>query len=208
MQVQKEEKREKILEVAKEEFMKHGYMDSSLRTIAKKSDMSVSNLYSYFANKNELFKVIVAPTVHKFNLILKRIENYSKSTNKSLLCKPPANKAMETMVEVIDRNRFYLTLLLFKSQGSEMEDFAENVIEKCTELFLDQNGVCSVCNQAVKPIEISDFFLHNISSFCVGIINEIVMHNISKDEMRLYFTEIFTFLNSGYKALLSDSSRC
>ena len=53
-QVLKDEVRDSILESAREEFLEHGFDDSSMRRIAQKSRMTVGNLYRYFKSKDEL----------------------------------------------------------------------------------------------------------------------------------------------------------
>ncbi|MCC0637645.1 MULTISPECIES: TetR family transcriptional regulator [unclassified Clostridioides] len=45
MQIKKEEIEKKIAEVATNEFLKKGYENSSMRTIAKKAHTSIGNMY-------------------------------------------------------------------------------------------------------------------------------------------------------------------
>lgn len=54
-----EEKRERILRVAREEFANNGFEHTSIQQIAKKSDISVGSVYKYFENKDSLFAMIV-----------------------------------------------------------------------------------------------------------------------------------------------------
>ena len=55
MQIKKEEIENAIIAAAKAEFMDKGYKDASLRSIAKKSGVSLSNIYNYFKSKDMLF---------------------------------------------------------------------------------------------------------------------------------------------------------
>ena len=55
MQIQKDNIRKKILEVARSEFIAKGFKDTSMRTIAKKGEVNLSNIYNYFSNKDEIF---------------------------------------------------------------------------------------------------------------------------------------------------------
>ncbi len=66
-QVLKESRRRKIISSAIEEFYNNGIDASSMRVIAKNSDMSVGNLYRYFKNKHELAKYIIDPVLQKLN---------------------------------------------------------------------------------------------------------------------------------------------
>lgn len=59
MQIQKDEIRAKIIEVAEQEFLKHGFKGASMRTIAKKAHTTLGNIYNYFENKEEIFDAVV-----------------------------------------------------------------------------------------------------------------------------------------------------
>ncbi len=54
-----EEKRERILKTAREEFANNGFENTSIQQIARKSDISVGSVYKYFENKEMLFTYIV-----------------------------------------------------------------------------------------------------------------------------------------------------
>jgi AcrR family transcriptional regulator len=55
MQFQKNDIKKVILREAREEFMEKGFKDASMRTIAKSAGVTLSNIYNYFRNKNEIF---------------------------------------------------------------------------------------------------------------------------------------------------------
>ena len=52
---QKEELRGKILQAAKELFMKKGFEDTSIRNIAEKIEYSPTTIYLYFKDKDDIF---------------------------------------------------------------------------------------------------------------------------------------------------------
>lgn len=54
-----QEKQERILRVAREEFADNGFENTSIQQIAKKSGISVGAVYKYFDNKESLFNLIV-----------------------------------------------------------------------------------------------------------------------------------------------------
>ena len=72
-QVLKDEQREKIVESAKQEFLEHGFENSSMRRIALRSRMTVGNLYRYFRNKEELNRFIVDPAFTAINAMVKEL---------------------------------------------------------------------------------------------------------------------------------------
>ena len=52
MQYLKEDIQEKILHIAEEVFSEKGYKDASMREIASRTGITVSNIYHYFTNKD------------------------------------------------------------------------------------------------------------------------------------------------------------
>ena len=50
MQYLKEDIQEKILHIAEEVFSEKGYKDASMREIASRTGITVSNIYHYFTN--------------------------------------------------------------------------------------------------------------------------------------------------------------
>lgn len=77
MQYLKEEVRNNIITNAVDEFFEKGFNEANMRNIAKKSKMTVGNIYRYFKNKEELFDIVVQPAYKEIiNLI--RVENHLK----------------------------------------------------------------------------------------------------------------------------------
>lgn len=71
MQIKKEDLRIMILETAKQEFIKKGYENSSMRVIAKKANTTLGNVYTYFPSKEGILEEILNPIMED----LKCLEN-------------------------------------------------------------------------------------------------------------------------------------
>jgi len=54
-----EDRRQKVLEVAIDEFAAKGYSATSINDIARNAHISIGSMYSYFASKEDLFLTIV-----------------------------------------------------------------------------------------------------------------------------------------------------
>ena len=61
MAKQKEGVYERVLECAKEEFLKKGFKDASLREIAKAAGTSTGSIYTRFGDKEGMFQELVEP---------------------------------------------------------------------------------------------------------------------------------------------------
>ena len=59
-QVLKEEVRNRILEAAEQVFYEKDYRGAKLTEIAKKADIPVALIYTYFKNKEVLFDAVVS----------------------------------------------------------------------------------------------------------------------------------------------------
>ena len=73
MQTKKEEIRNRILAVSERSFIKNGYNDTSLHMIAAVCNISKSNIYRYFASKEEIYETIVSPARQSIMKLIKRI---------------------------------------------------------------------------------------------------------------------------------------
>lgn len=69
-----------IIDVATQEFFDYGFEGANMRTIAKKSNIAVGNIYRYFKNKDALFAEVVSPAFNKIVTLIetkpKDLENY------------------------------------------------------------------------------------------------------------------------------------
>ena len=78
MQTQKTDIHKIILEVSRKEFLMHGFKDTSMRTIAKKSGVSLSNIYNYFKDKDEILQAVLQSLIN----YLSKIQTEHNDTNK------------------------------------------------------------------------------------------------------------------------------
>ncbi len=203
MQIKKDEIKNKILEVARTEFQEKGFANASMRKIAKKAGISVSNIYNYFKGKDEIFKKIVFPTIYLTDQLINRYllneENY-KNIEKWTV--EPSWQQTQLFFTFLDKHRNNLKLIFFKAQCSEYEDTKDKYIDLFTELYLKNLSVLKTYNTKMNN-NVSDWFVHNIISFYVNIINEIIMHDLTKKEMEQYAEEINTFLYHGWTSVLN-----
>ena len=73
MKMLKDEIREQILMVAREEFYQKGFQNTSMRVIAQKTGVSVSNIYNYFASKEEIFHEIADKASRSLDTLVKNL---------------------------------------------------------------------------------------------------------------------------------------
>ena len=123
-QVLKDEVRDSILESAREEFLEHGFDDSSMRRIAQKSRMTVGNLYRYFKSKDELSDTIVSPTYALIDGMVDRLTGGKLGLGKdgsAFSAEIPEIKEMlgslsDGLVEIYKKHRVEVRILMMGSR--------------------------------------------------------------------------------------------
>jgi len=202
IQAPKDNIRNSILREAKIEFFSKGFHRANLRDIAGRCGISVGNIYNYFSGKNDIFRELVFKTACEIEGViseqsklgyLKRPEVWGHDYHMSIA---------KEIAAFIDTNREAMTLLLFHSHGSDYENFRE----KITEIFTESWVVFFKWLNEEYPdngVNVSDFFLHNMASFYLNVVAEILMHNISYSSMLSYLEEMMEFVFQGWKPLMN-----
>jgi AcrR family transcriptional regulator len=159
MQVLKPEIKNKILNVSEQMFFKKGYLKTSTRDIAKKSGISVSNLYKYFKNKEDLFYEI---TSFFYNNFKKDFNNFINHENENF----NLNKielVVNKLAEIIKNNRIKFVIIFNKSEGTKYE----NSISELIQIFENH-----IIENIIKDL-IDDFHFLSIiaKNFFMGILD-------------------------------------
>lgn len=201
MQVLKDNIRLSILKIAKNEFLNKGFKAVSMRHIANETGVSLSNIYNYFKNKDEILKEVLQPLMCAIER-LRSEHNKKEHININVFY---SDKYMQDHVnlfsELIITYKRELDLLLFKSQGSCYENFKEDFTVRHTEMGYEYMRLMKEKYPSIN-IKVSDFFIHTMSSAWISIIGEVVAHNISRNEMEEFFKDYVTFTTAGWKKLM------
>lgn len=210
MQFQKDNIRDEILRVSQELFLSAGYQKASMRDIAERVDISVSNLYNYFRNKDAIFCTIVEPVVIHFNNTLEEYHgNTGHNSNESIDNISP-KQVLDVMTErytdILRKYRPQLRLLLFQSQGTSLEHFKDEFTDRST--YMVQEWFARLKRRVPEAkTEISDFFVHINTVWLFTVIEEIISHNISDDDAKRIFHEYGMFQMLGWGTMLNVDPR-
>lgn len=198
MQVLKDDIYKSILLVARKEFVDKGFKDASMRKIANDADVSLSNIYNYFRNKDEIFLTIVKSAKEKLFTFI--TEQHTEATDFDSMSPLGHNEeAIEHYIKLIFEYKEEYRLLLYHSQGSSMECFRDMLTDHMTQVSHNYMEL----EKEIYPNagKISDFFIHAMSSWMVSILGEIVTHDLGRQKIREFFREYFRF--AGWRALIS-----
>ena len=200
MKVLKDEIYNSILSVARQEFLCKGYKETSMRDIAQKANVSLSNIYNYFKNKDKIYKAVVAPAKNDiFNFITQQHTEENIDFNK-ISKFGHKEETIEYYIDLIEKYKEEYRLLLYCSEGSSMSNFRDELTNHMTCVSYDYMALEKKHNP--KANDVSPFFIHTISSWMVSILGEIVTHELNRQKIREFFREYFRFSFAGWCELI------
>lgn len=140
-QTLKDDVRQAIIEAAKQEFLLKGYKGASMRSIAKKANMTVGNLYRYYKSKEDINLSIVAPTFRLIDSALKNLSNDNVSLEPRVFnIKPNISDVInnfdnfaDSLVKVYTKNKSEFNILFLHSRVSE--EMISKFVEVINELM-------------------------------------------------------------------------
>lgn len=205
MQVKKEEVKDKIMDSAHSEFLRHGYAGASLRVIAEKAGLTKGAVYSYFQNKDALFCAVTKAAIQQIEGVFLADQD-NASTPQDFLYAPDAAEEKTIRVfrnhakTVLDHHESF-QLLLFCAGGSSLQNYKERIIQLYTESFYRFLALLH------KPDCVGEIFIHTLANTYVGFLEEIVLHEPHREEADLYAGQMAVFVYSGMKNVLLRRSQ-
>lgn len=196
MQFAKEEIRHRIIQSAKEEFLRHGFERASIRTIMSNAQTSKSNLYNYFKNKDALFYAVVEPALSNIykGLELAKYQSESQSTDSYTFEVQKDN--IRIVANFVFQYPDEIKLLLFNSGGSALEGFKSEIIDRFTDILVNW------FQKALPHKTISRFFIRCISSFYISTIEQMLLDGVSRESAEQHFDEFVAFVYSGWRGVM------
>lgn len=125
MQILKKEIREGIINTATRLFYDQGFEEASMRQIAGELHMSVSNLYKYFKNKEELFSEIVKDY---YNQYLTGFNKFVSHKGEDTFDSQSSSSLAQAIFESIKTNHILFVLLMDGSRGTKYAGFKDEVV--------------------------------------------------------------------------------
>jgi len=197
MQVLKDEIRLKIIKEARRLFLKYGFEKVSMSMLAEKVGISKSNLYNYFASKEDIFYHLTDKAYAQFNIVFDKltihedIEKYDIEEYRAL--------ASKELVELLTKYRDGMLLIMDCSKGTRFENVKEEFIRRLQRHSLDEFKKYGIIT------EDDDFFAHYISTILVEGLLEIIRHNKSDDWIKNNVKMLVGYYISGYSHFFAES---
>lgn len=154
------DRRERILNSAMKEFAAHGYEGASINTIAKKAEISIGSLYSYFASKEDLYLSLIDIG---FSLIKEIFDSINTNENIFYVLNELLKTTKEHAIRYPELNQLYLDLTTQStSKLSELISWKlEEITSKIYKEIISKAKIRGEIKSDVNN-EIIAFFIDNI----------------------------------------------
>jgi len=180
MTIEKQNRRQKIIEVAAKEFAEKGYDNSNINEIATLSGIGKGTIYLYFKNKKELYLATMQTVVTLFN-------EASKSVL-ALDCSPieKLKKCIE-LIFTFEEEGLPFLILWSRYQFQNTPDFQEDVHEIFEEL---EQPFCEIVKQGVDkqlfttkyPEEVGYIILSMVIMMIPSLQAKPLLSNVTSEE--------------------------
>ncbi len=195
---------ERILQCAKEEFLKNGYKDASLRVIAAAAGTSTNSIYVRFQDKQGLFRAIVEPAVDgmmkMFMDIQETFHQFDEQKQVETMGKYTAD-GMENIIDYIYENFDAFRLVLDASYGTEFQNFVDDLTRIEVEYTYKYMEVIGC--ESIRSGLVTEEFLHIVTNAYFDSIFEIVRHRMKKGGAKRYVKMLERYHMAGFDTIFS-----
>ena len=200
MQTLKPDIRNRILTEAEKRFAQRGYLKTSMREIADAAGAGVGNLYNYFSNKDELFRAVVRPVLEALERMLQEHHGAKGADIMLMRSEKYLENAVDEYVFLINRYGRLLKILLFRSQGSSLENFREEYTDRSTECVKRRFAVMKERHPEIND-SVSDFMIHLHVVWMFTLFEELLMHTTGRREAERIVHDYILFEIQGWRAI-------
>jgi AcrR family transcriptional regulator len=139
VQYLKQEIQGQIVAAALEVFARQGYRGATMAGIGRAAGVSTGNIYRYYENKEVLFHAAITEefTERLLGLVREKVESLAGVEDiGDLAGDAPFHAISAQLLGFCVENRLRIVVLLDKSQGTRYEGFAEEVIQRLSNLAI------------------------------------------------------------------------
>lgn len=137
MQVAKEDVRQLILSTARQAFFQKGYHAVSMRQLAALSGVSLSNIYNYYASKEDILNDILEPLIGAMNGMLEMHADPTTMPPDWFISREYHRENVTAMLGIVLRYRNELRLLLYSVQNTRFEHLVDQWLDRATDVSID-----------------------------------------------------------------------
>lgn len=126
-QKEQAQRRQAILDAAREAFFEKGFMTATMEAIAQRCDLAKGTIYLYFRSKEELYVSIMAEGLELLKDDLNRVRSLS------LPCDRLLGEVLKIYHAFYEGNRKYFRIMFLSSQPDVRERVPDELLRRCME---------------------------------------------------------------------------
>ena len=186
----------KLLECAKKEFLKNGFLNASLKSICDAAGITTGAVYKRYKGKEELFCAVVETTIKQLTeFIAARSDADFASMSDAQIARSwmMDEPAMLETFKLIWKQRRGFVLLLDKSAGTRYENFRHDFVEmmsKTYELIFSETR-----KRGLARADLSAKELHVLCSSFWTSVYEPFIHAMTWEEIEVHCRAICRFFD-------------
>ena len=194
--------RNKILETAKNHFLKDGLDGSSLRNIVKDAGLTTGAFYKYFPTKESLYDALIDPYLNNiyqiYDDILSDFKNFSANEQTNHM-NEYSNQGIERIVDYVYDNYDNFRLLLKCGDSGKYTQFIHCMVDKEVASTIDYINCMKNAGIIFKSIDKS--LIHMITTGFFSALFQIIEHDIDKEVAKKNIAKLKEFQTGGWEKL-------
>lgn len=201
MQTTKDYIRQDLLRAAEDLFYEKGFRGVSMREVAARSGVGLSNIYNYFKSKDEMFCRVVAPALRDLDAMLDEHHGINGRDILDMCSDSYTDFVVKEYTGFINRHRRRLAILLLHAGGSSLmcyrEEFVRRAIVTVKAYFADMKRR----HPQIKT-DITDFSIRMHAVWIFSMFEEIIAHNVGPADVPRVVGEYIRIEISGWRELM------
>lgn len=203
VQIKKDEVRQSIEKSAIDIFLEKGYLNTKMKDIAEKANISVGSIYIYFKNKEDLFYTVlpeyfVDAFKNSNSDVFPTLTRAFFSNEQDLEDYLPSHRNVERLIA----NRKRLLILLRCSNGTKYENLKEELLENIIQREKDQLQEYGFEDnyRTAQNYKVIRMVFYNM----LNMLLDSLEGDMSEDERRNVVRFAFKYNFDGFKRLLIE----
>jgi len=127
MQILRESVKHKIISRARDEFLRKGYKNSSMRVIAVSCDLTAGNLYKYFNDKEDLFFAVISPAYKEFKQFFIH-HKHAKDPSYEHIHPETIKTMLDDVISIFADYRKEFLIIIDGSEGTRYEKARKDIL--------------------------------------------------------------------------------
>ncbi|MDO4280702.1 MAG: helix-turn-helix domain-containing protein [Peptococcaceae bacterium] len=207
MTVQEESTLEKIRAAAMAEFTDKGFMDASLRRIAKEAGVTTGALYGYFKNKEALFAALVGEEYHfildSYTAAQRAFAELPEESQPELMGTASDDCMREILRYALSPEHLpAMQLLLFGAEGTAFAHLLEEMVDIEVQSTEDYMQVLAHLGRPAPTIDPQ--LEHMLTTGMINMFFEIIRHELPLAQAEHYYCEMRDFYTAGWLKIMGQ----